>query len=305
LSRGIAALARGDHLETQIASILEAAVEATLADVATAAAFAADGTGLEIVASVGDDGSTVDPAALVSVARNRTADWERADGTGSRTYADVPLVVAREEIERSLGAVSFGWTGRPSLDVDARDFLQSTADLVAVALDHALLASMAHERAEWLERLAQTDALTGLANARTLGRVLELEVARAGRQGGEVSVAVFDIDDFLGINGSAGAETGDALIRDVAAVIGGTVRLVDTVGRIGMDEFVVVAPGSAGAVVAQRVVDGVAALPEAGGRPVRISAGVARFPADGASGDDLLAAARRALDASRASAEPV
>jgi hypothetical protein len=54
--------------------------------------------------------------------------------------------------------------------------------------------------------------------------------------------------------------------------------------------------------VAQRVIDGVAALPQADGRPIRVSAGVARFPVDGASGEDLLTAARSALDASRAEA---
>ena len=94
--------------------------------------------------------------------------------------------------------------------------------------------------------MAHTDPLTGLANERTVGRILELELARAGRQGGEVSFAMFDVDDFQATNRDSGNEAGDDVLRRVAAVLAESVRLVDTVGRIGGDEFVLVAPGSAG-----------------------------------------------------------
>ena len=53
------------------------------------------------------------------------------------------------------------------------------ADLIAITVDRARLTAMANERVEWAERVSHTDALTGLANARTLSRILELEVARA------------------------------------------------------------------------------------------------------------------------------
>ena len=137
---------------------------------------------------------------------------------------------------------------------------------LAVAVDRARLGSTAAERSEWFERMAHTDLLTGLANERTIGRILELELARAGRQGSEVSLAMFDVDDFRETNDDGGSEAGDDVLRQVAAVLAESVRLVDTVGRIGGDEFVLVAPGSAGAIVAQRVIDGIAALPPIGGR---------------------------------------
>ena len=67
---------------------------------------------------------------------------------------------------------------------------------------------------------------------------------------------MFDVDDFRATNRDGGNEAGDDVLRQVAAVLAESVRLVDTVGRIGGDEFVVVAPGSAGSVVAHRVLDG-------------------------------------------------
>jgi diguanylate cyclase (GGDEF)-like protein len=148
--------------------------------------------------------------------------------------------------------------------------------------------------------MAHTDPLTGLANERTVGRILELELARAGRQGSEVSLAMFDVDDFRNTNRDGGPDTGDEVLRRVAAVLADTVRLVDTVGRVGGDEFVLVAPGSAGMTVAQRVLDGIAALPAVGGRTITVSAGVARFPADGTTAEALIAAATDGLTKARA-----
>ena len=74
---------------------------------------------------------------------------------------------------------------------------------------------------------------------------------------------------------------------------------MDTVARYGGDEFVLIAPGAAGMTVAQRVLDGVGGLAEQHGRPISVSVGLARFPTDGASSDELLAAAAAALVAAR------
>jgi diguanylate cyclase (GGDEF)-like protein len=85
----------------------------------------------------------------------------------------------------------------------------------------------------------------------------------------------------------------------VARVLAESVRLVDTVARYGGDEFVLIAPGAAGLTVAQRILDGVAGLAEQDGRRISVSVGLARFPADGASSEELLSAATAALAAAR------
>jgi diguanylate cyclase (GGDEF)-like protein len=86
----------------------------------------------------------------------------------------------------------------------------------------------------------------------------------------------------------------------VAAVLADSVRLVDTVGRVGGDEFVLIAPGSAGITVANRVLAGIAALPAVAGKTVSVSAGVARFPVDGGDAESLIESAKAALARAKA-----
>ena len=218
-----------------------------------------------------------------------------------------PLVVGRGGIDHAVGVLAVGWPAEtsgavspePAIPAAAR-LVDALVDLAAVAIDRSHLVAGMAERAEWMERLAHIDPLTGLANRRTFDRVLELEIARAARQRSEVAVAVFDVDAFRATNEAAGRGAGDDLLRAVAAIIAEQVRLVDTVARIGGDEFVVIAPGSGGLAVADRVIRAIQALPAVGGRPVSVSAGIARFPLDGASADELVAGALDALELARA-----
>lgn len=214
--------------------------------------------------------------------------------------AGTPLRISRGGIDEPIGvvAVSRPAPWEPSADDGAT--LQAFADLISIALDRVRLGALADERGDYQERLAHTDALTGLANARTVSRVLDLEVVRSGRQGTELSVVMIDIDGLATLNASAGPAAGDAVLREVAAVVAESVRLVDTVARWGGDEFLVVAPGAAGATVARRIVDAVSHRAGAIAGGVSVSAGIARFPADGAAAQELVAAAEAALAGAKA-----
>ena len=134
------------------------------------------------------------PVSRPSIARRR---WPTAP---TFVGAYLPLIVSSRGLDVPLGSIGFGWPAPRVLDAAERETLTALAGLAAVAVDRARLASTAAERSEWFERMAHTDPLTGLANERTVGRILELELARAGRQGGEVSFAMFDIDDFQATN---------------------------------------------------------------------------------------------------------
>ena len=110
---------------------------------------------------------------------------------------------------------------------------------------------------------------------------------------------MFDIDDLTGFKRDQGKTAGDDAIREVAAVIMESVRYVDTVARWGGDEFLLVAPGATGTTVVQAIVEAVAARPIGKDR-CTVSAGLARFPVEGATSDDLIAAATGALRAAQA-----
>jgi diguanylate cyclase (GGDEF)-like protein len=305
------ALARGADVDAALETLLRDTATATGAQ--RAALFVrGDDDVLQLIASHGFPPPAREPFAAevagdpdhpIAVAarevrealgRTGTAD----DGT-TMTGADLPLVVARAGIEEVLGVISFGWAGEHAIDDRTKAALQLAADLAALAIDRERLASLASERADWMARISTADPLTGLANRRTLDRVLELEIERAKRQQTDVSVAVFDIDGFRAMNEAHGAAAGDEVLRTISAILAEQVRLVDTVARIGGDEFVVVAPGSGGVVVADRILRSVEALGPVRDVPVTLSAGIARFPTDGTSADELLGAALGALGGAR------
>jgi diguanylate cyclase (GGDEF)-like protein len=207
----------------------------------------------------------------------------------------VPLVAADEAGgEAAEGALLAAFEGVPPDALSPENALTALADLSAVAIRQARLENALAEKADWIGRLAATDPLTGLANKNTFERMLELEIARATRQETQVSVLIFDVDGFGGINDVGGAPAGDEVLRHVAATLADQVRLVDTVARYGPDEFALIAPGGAGQIAGRRVRDALTTHETATG-PISISVGAAIFPIDGASSEELLDAAGRAL----------
>ena len=133
-----------------------------------------------------------------------------------------------------------------------------------------LLGMMRRERAG-NRRAAATDRLTGAANARAFEETAWLEVERARRYGGPISVAYLDIDDFKGINDALGHGEGDHVLAQTGHVLRSTLRATDTAARIGGDEFAVLMPetDAAGAAALMERVRGRARPADAPGRPPR------------------------------------
>lgn len=321
LPSAIHALARGADPGAALDAVMHGALDDRGADIAVVLAVDDDRSTLRFVRGLGVDAATLpeaglttadlaDPLVGAAIERRRVEAVDEAAGAaalgcalgralGLRRILAEPLVVGRGGIDRAVGVLALGWRSVSTARMGEAGLLEALADLAAVAIDRDRLVASSAERSEWLERLAHVDPLTGLANRRTFDRVLELEIARAGRQGSEVSVAIFDVDAFRATNATAGVAAGDNVLRAVAVILAELVRLVDTVARIGGDEFIIVAPGSGGLAVANRVRAAIEALPPVGGIPVTVSAGVARFPVDGTSAADLLDAALAALAAAK------
>jgi diguanylate cyclase (GGDEF)-like protein len=93
-----------------------------------------------------------------------------------------------------------------------------------------------------LEKLALTDPLTGLPNRRAIDRLAEAEIRRRTRYPSPLALGFIDADHFKEINVHYLLPGGDQVLIDLAKVLTSSVRTVDTVGRIGGEEFMVVAP---------------------------------------------------------------
>jgi two-component system cell cycle response regulator len=93
-----------------------------------------------------------------------------------------------------------------------------------------------------LRALARTDELTDVRNRRGLRSALTREFRRAERYGGALTVMAFDVDRFKQVNDDYGHAVGDSVLHAVAQALKRGVREVDVVGRVGGEEFVVLAP---------------------------------------------------------------
>jgi diguanylate cyclase (GGDEF)-like protein len=105
----------------------------------------------------------------------------------------------------------------------------------AVVVDEKL-----QERMRLLERLATEDDLTGLKNRRYIWEFCRQILDHVKKEKGQVTLLVFDIDDFKRYNDQYGHSAGDQILRQAAVLIRHCCRAHDVVGRIGGDEFAVV-----------------------------------------------------------------
>jgi diguanylate cyclase (GGDEF)-like protein len=185
--------------------------------------------------------------------------------------------------------------GRPLTQTDV-ELLASLAAPIAVSVDNARLHSS-------VKSLALTDALTTLANRRAFDYALEAEVARVIRYSTPLSLIILDIDSFKIYNDTWGHLAGDGRLRAVADLLRANVRHPDIAARYGGEEFALLLPftDKTGALLlAERL--RAAAQANAPHEPQNgkviagftLSLGVASFPEDGKTPEELLLAADNA-----------
>jgi diguanylate cyclase (GGDEF)-like protein len=175
--------------------------------------------------------------------------------------------------------------------------------LAAAVAIYARRLRRAAARADALAGLAATDPLTGLLNRRGIESHISTELARAVRYGGTLAVVFGDLRALKAINDRHGHEAGDRALKSVAHILRDQIREGDACGRVGGDEYAValVNQGAEGAqAFCDRVRDCLHAAPALDGdQPLDLTLGVALFPRDGDTAQDLLAAADRDLYAQR------
>ncbi|MFN2528920.1 MAG: EAL domain-containing protein [Candidatus Baltobacteraceae bacterium] len=152
-----------------------------------------------------------------------------------------------------------------------------------------------------LEAQARIDALTGLPNRKAASEALSVAVARAKRSGLPAAVLFIDVDKFKNINDTLGHTAGDDLLNEIARRLRSGVRKNDFVGRMGGDEFVVILSDIIDPTQRSiKVAEHLQALIQA---PIKLSRdivvsiciGIAIFPDDGATGEELIMNADTAM----------
>ncbi|RZF64949.1 EAL domain-containing protein [Sphingomonas populi] len=152
-----------------------------------------------------------------------------------------------------------------------------------------------HDRklaADAIRWAAEHDSLTGIWARAAFLAGLEQAVSQAADAGSEVALVLFDLDNFKQVNDQFGHDTGDALLKDVAARLSGAAEAPAMVGRLGGDEFALFLARSDTSQLIAAIDQAVAALDapfryDAVSYHCRSSVGVSLYPADGAESDTL------------------
>jgi diguanylate cyclase (GGDEF)-like protein len=116
----------------------------------------------------------------------------------------------------------------------------------------ALVLTQLRRALEREKELARVDSLTGVANRRYLVELVVVELSRLRRHGRPLTVAYLDLDNFKQVNDRMGHAAGDDLLRTVARTLRGRLRITDSIGRMGGDEFALCLPET-GAAAARSV----------------------------------------------------
>lgn len=187
---------------------------------------------------------------------------------------------------KACALLVLGYCKKPSGASERSGQIRGLADRIAVAV-----ATVARD--DQLMHQARHDLLTGLPNRLLFKDRLSVELARAHRERSSFALFFLDLDRFKAINDTLGHTAGDTLLKEAAARLRAVLRETDTVARISGDEFTVILPGvneprQAG-VVAENIINALSRpfILEGQERYVSASVGVAIYPQDGASAEEL------------------
>jgi two-component system cell cycle response regulator len=204
-----------------------------------------------------------------------------------------------------LGALLIGYETPQRFDTQTRDVVQGLASQLAIAIENARLF-------EQLQEAALTDSSTGLRNMRFFWDALEAELSRSVRRQRDhgivvpLSVMMMDLNQFKQYNDSYGHPVGDEALRRFGELVQSRLRQYDTLARYGGDEFIALLPAT-DAVAAERlakrlrqyVMNAAVELGEGINLRFSCSFGVATYPMNGTTANELVRKADDALYAAK------
>lgn len=197
------------------------------------------------------------------------------------TYSELALPLSVEGVV--IAVLNIEYTKRDAFSPDERATLETFANMAEEALLHAQTLAA-------LEQNVITDSLTGLGNRKGFNQQLELGLADAHRYERPLSLIMMDLNNFKEINDIYGHQAGDEALRTIADTIRQERRQSDALYRWGGDEFALILAETdrqGAQLAAKRYAAAVATL-NIGRHPLSFSIGVASFPEDGETSEQLL-----------------
>ena len=210
--------------------------------------------------AINSDSSRADIVELSSRLLELSNKIEAADRVKATADYDARLKFNTKELEvKQLTAEAQAAKEREKLLLGNTRLAQIAAALVALTLAVLVGFFLQLRRNKKLqERLARSDALTGIANRRQFDERLKSAMARSKRMKRPITLLTFDIDRFKAINDSYGHAVGDAVIVEFARRISSAVREADMPARLGGDEFAVLVEDGTlaiGQIIANKIID--------------------------------------------------
>jgi len=214
--------------------------------------------------------------------------------------ADMPVIImtAYASIESAIESIKAGAT-----DFITKPFkFNHTLFVINKSLERRALTKLA-KKSVYYKKLSQTDELTGLFNLRSFKSVLGEHLKEHEKLGKGLSLMMADIDDFKRVNDSFGHQSGDKVLADIASIMSKSIRGCDFLARYGGEEFAVVLPETgkrAALKVGQRILEEIEsfrfkAKDEETIGLITITVGLATYPRDGLTSQEIIESADKAL----------
>ncbi len=174
-----------------------------------------------------------EPVVITDAYRDeRFAKWVDGDsGFKTDSIVCVPLISKG----RTMGVIELVNFSSSFKERERLELLEAMADFAAIAIENARYVNRVKE-------LTIIDDCTGLYNARHMHDLIDAEISRANREGGNFSLVFLDLDHFKEVNDTSGHLVGSRLLAEIGKVLKSQLRAMDWAVRYGGDEFVVILP---------------------------------------------------------------